>query len=84
MAPPAINWAIYNNLPPKEAHYQLANIHDSHRKSLAIAYITCYSISFTAIIMRFISRRIGRTSYGADDWCIVVAQVRSHHPSTFF
>ena len=82
MAPPAINWAIYNSLPPEEAQYQLENIHDSKRKSMAVAYIICYSISFTAVILRFISRRIGRIPYGADDWFIVLAQVGSQNQST--
>lgn len=73
MAPQAINWAIYNSLPPEEAQYQLAHIHDSKRFSIAIAYIITFPISFMAIIMRFVSRRISQTRYGADDWIMVVA-----------
>ena len=80
MAPQAINWAIYNNLPSKEAKYQLGNIHDSKRQSVAIAYIICYLISVPAVMMRFVSRRIGRIPYQADDWAIVVADVGSSLP----
>ncbi len=83
MAPQAINWAIYNSLPPEEARYQLVHIHDSKRTSVIIAYVICYIISFSAVAMRFISRRIGRIPYKADDWSILVAQVRHSQSSTF-
>lgn len=76
MAPQAINWAIYNSLPPEEAQYQLAHVHDSKRKSIAAAYIACVPIIFLAVILRFVSRRIGRTAYGADDWIMVLGLVR--------
>ena len=79
MASQAINWAIYNRLPPEEAQYQLAHIHDSRRKLIATAYIVCIPIGVIAVIMRFVSRRIGRTAYGADDWFMLGAQVGSHH-----
>lgn len=75
MAPQAINWAIYNSLPPEEAQYQLAHIHDSKRKSIATAYIICVPIIFLAVIMRFVSRRIGRTALRADDWIMVLGLV---------
>ena len=76
MAPPeAINWAIYNSLPPKEAEYQLAHVHDSKRVSLAIAYIICIPTIFLAVLMRFVSRRIGHIKYGADDWMMVLGLV---------
>lgn len=45
---------------------------------MAAAYIISYLISFSAVIMRFISRRIGRISYHSDDWSIVVALVGYH------
>lgn len=76
MAPQQINWAIYDSLPPKEAQYQLAHIHDSRKASVAAAYAVCLPIAFIAVIMRFVSRRIGRVSYGLDDWVIVMAYVR--------
>ena len=82
MAPQAINWAIYNSLPPKEAGHQLANIHDNKRRSLAITLTICYLISFGAVIMRFISKRVGRIQYRADDWSILAALVRALQPST--
>ena len=75
MAPQAINWLIYNSLPPDEAQYQLAHVHDSRKRSIAAAYIVCIPIVFLSVMMRFVSRRIGRTSYGADDWTMVLGLV---------
>ncbi|KAM0799823.1 hypothetical protein BDR22DRAFT_890101 [Usnea florida] len=75
MVPQAINWAIYNSLPPNEAQYQLAHVHDSKRRSIAATYIVCIPIVFLSVMMRFVSRRIGRTSYGADDWTMVLGLV---------
>ena len=75
MAPQAINWAIYNSLPPDEGQYQLAHVHDSRKISIAATYIVCVPISLLSVIMRFVSRRIGRTLYGADDWIMVMGTV---------
>ena len=76
MAPQTfINWAIYNSLPPEEAKYQLAHIKDSKRVATWTAFIFSVSISLLAVIMRFVSRRIARTKYGADDWMMLVALV---------
>lgn len=70
-----INWAIFNALPPDEAQYQLAHIDDNKRVAMATPYIVSLTISFLAVIMRFVSRRIGRAKYGADDWIMLVALV---------
>lgn len=76
MAPQAIiNWTIYKSLPPKEAQYQLSHINDSKTVSLAIAYLICFPIHVLALTMRFVSRRIGRTEYGVDDWTMLVGLV---------
>lgn len=76
MAPQAaVNWATYNSLPPEEAEYQLAHIKDSRRVATLTAYIISVCISLPAVIMRFVSRRIARTKYGADDWIILAALV---------
>lgn len=86
MAPKAIiNWAIYDSLPPEEAQYQLAHINDSRRAAIATAYIICVPIIFLAVVLRFISRRIGRTKYGADDWIMVMGLVITylHNPQWF-
>lgn len=75
MSPQEINWAIYHSLPLEQAQYQLAHIHESKKAEIATSYSICLPIAVVAIIMRFVSRRIGGTTYGADDWVIVVALV---------
>ena len=75
MAPKQINWVIYKSLPADEAQYQLTHIHDSKRISIAVTYTICLPIISIAIILRFVSRRIGRISYGLDDWVMVMAYV---------
>ena len=70
-----INWAIYDSLPPEEAQYQLAHIHESKMASVVVTYAICLPILVLANIMRFVSRRIGRTKYGADDWVMLLASV---------
>ena len=76
MAPQAgVNWATYNSLPPEEAKYQLAHIKDSKKVATLTAYIISVCISLLAVIMRFVSRRIARTKYGADDWIMLTALV---------
>ena len=76
MAPrDVINWAIYNSLPPEEAQYQSAHVHDSKRASIAITFSICLPIQLLAVLMRLISRRIGRTKYGTDDWVMVLGLV---------
>ena len=70
-----INWAIYESLPPEEAQYQLAHINESKRASIVITYVVCIPILVLAIAMRFISRRISRTKYGADDWVMLLGSV---------
>ena len=70
-----INWTIYDSLPPKEAQYQLAHIHESKIASVIVTYAICLPILVLANIMRFVSRRIGRTKYGTDDWVMLIGLV---------
>lgn len=41
------------------------------------AYITCLIIAYTGVALRFLCRRMKRTSLGADDWLILVSLVSS-------
>ena len=76
MAPQAgVNWATYNSLPPEEAEYQLAHLKDSRKVATLTAYIISICITLIAVIMRFVSRRIARAKYGADDRIMLVALV---------
>lgn len=75
MAPQEINWEIYHSLPLEQAQYQLAHVSERQTKEIAATYSICLPLALVAILMRFVSRRIGRSSYGADDWMIIVAMV---------
>ena len=76
MAPQTIiNWAFYNSLPPDQAQYQLAHINDSKAGGVLAAFIISILISLLAVILRFLSRGIGRIKYGADDWFMLAASV---------
>ena len=70
-----INWRFYNSLPRDQAQYQLAHINDSKKVAVLTTYIISTSISLLAVILRFVSRRIGHTKYGADDWIMLAALV---------
>lgn len=39
------------------------------------AYITCLIIAYTGVALRFLCRRMKRTSLGTDDWLILVSLV---------
>ena len=71
------NEAVYAELPPAEARYQLAHIHESRAKDINISHFVCLTIAVVAIALRFLSRRISRTALKMDDWMIVAALVCS-------
>ena len=76
MAPQTIiNSAFYNSLPPDRAEYQLAHISDSKYGGSLAGYIISVLIGVLAVILRFVSRRIGRIQYGADDWTMLAVLV---------
>ena len=75
MATPEVNWAVYKSLPPAEAQYQLYHINESRVQDIVSSHVACLVIAVFAIILRFISRRMSKTSIKADDWMIVAALV---------
>ena len=79
MSTHAINWAVYKSLPPAEAQYQLDHVHESRVRDIVSAHISCFTILAVAIILRFIARRMSKTSIKADDWMIVAALVSGKH-----
>lgn len=72
---PGVNVHIYGHLPPAEAHYQLAHVHESRVYDIVSSHIACLVIAVIAIVLRFVSRRMSKTAIKADDWMIVVALV---------
>ena len=76
MAPQTvINKAFYKNLPPDRARYQLEHLGDSKFGGSLAGYIIAVFIGVLAIILRFLSRGIGRIEYGADDWTMLAVLV---------
>ena len=60
-------------LPPQDIAYQQAHIHDDRSSDIVISHIVCLSLAFTAILLRFLSRHIGKVRLEPDDWMIVAA-----------
>ena len=79
MSQPQINWAVYHSLPSAQAQYQLDHVDESKVNDILASLTSCLVIASTAVILRFISRRMVPTSIRADDWMIVAALVRIHH-----
>ena len=75
MSKPAYNEAISHHLPPAEAQYQLAHIHESRAKELVVSHFICLMIAVVAVTLRFVSRRMSKTPLKMDDWMIVAALV---------
>lgn len=70
-----VNWAVYHSLPPAEAKYQLEHVNQSRVKDIVSSHIACLIIAVIAVVLRFVSRRIAKTSLKADDWMIVAALI---------
>ena len=58
-----------------DIQYQLAHLSDSRVSNIKISVAICLPASCLAVILRFVSRRIGKIPLKADDWCILVALV---------
>ena len=80
MSTPWYNEAIYEELPPAEARYQLAHIHESRAKDINVSHFVCLAIAVTAIALRFLSRRMSKTALKMDDWMICAALVCRAQP----
>ena len=74
---PWYNKAVYAELPPAEARYQLAHIDESRAKDINSSHFVCLAIAVVAVALRFLSRRISKTPLKADDWMIIAALVLS-------
>ncbi|KAK3173075.1 hypothetical protein OEA41_006404 [Lepraria neglecta] len=70
---PQVNWEVYFSLPPAEAQYQLEHIDESKVANIMASLIAGLSISFVAVVLRLISRRMVKTPLKADDWMMVAA-----------
>ena len=57
--------------------YQLQHVQDTRVPGLISSAVICLTLAYTAVALRFLSRRLGHVKLGNDDWCTLVALVRS-------
>lgn len=61
---------------PAQLLYEQQHITDNRTPEMIASHVICLTLAFIAVCLRFLSRRIGRIDYTADDWWIVNALVR--------
>ena len=60
---------------PSEIQYQLAHINDDRASDIVISHAVVLPLAVTAVILRFISRRLCKARLGADDFMIIAALI---------
>lgn len=60
-------------LSPEDVAFQKAHIHDDRSRDIIVSHIICLSLAFIAILLRFLSRHIGKVRLEPDDWMVVAA-----------
>ena len=65
----------YEYFSHEQLQYMKAHITDDATSSVLGANIACLTLSYLAVVLRFLSRRLSRASFGADDWIILGALV---------
>ena len=60
---------------PELIEYFLAHLDDNKKKEIIAVYVPCLFFAYTAVILRFVSRRLIKTAYQWDDWTIVIGLV---------
>ena len=64
--------------PPAALDYQRLHIRDSRVPGLVVSLALCLLAAYVAVVLRFISRQIGKTAWKADDWWLIVGLVSRH------
>ena len=67
------------NLPPAEIEYEEAHISDDDAATIVTAIATCFFVSFVAVTLRLISRRLKHQYLPKDDSMAITALVRSQN-----
>ena len=62
-------------LSPSDIAYQKSHIQDDQRPGMIACYTICLVIMYTAVLLRYTSRRIAGTNLGWDDGWILIALV---------
>ena len=65
------------SLSPSDVQYQKAHIDDEISAEIIVACAVCLTAAYSAVFLRFVSRRTSKTSLEADDYFIVTALVGS-------
>ena len=60
-------------LTPADIAYQKAHIKDDRRGDIIVSHAICITLAFLAVILRFISRKLGKIKIQADDYTIIAA-----------
>ena len=55
-----------------------SDIHDSRVPEVLVPLAVCLSAAYISVVLRFVSRRIGKIPWRADDWWLVVGLVSRH------
>ena len=61
------------HLSPADIFYQKQHIAEDKRPDIIASHVICFSLACIAVCLRFLSRRLAKIQYGADDLLIVVA-----------
>ena len=62
-------------LSPQEIEYQKLHVHDDRSQDIVSSHAICITLAFLAVVLRFLSRKLGKIPIGADDWTIILAFV---------
>lgn len=60
---------------PKELQSQLEHRYQDRAADIVTSNVIMMAAAYVAVFLRFISRRLMRTSIGADDWMMVMGLV---------
>ena len=60
---------------PELIQYFLAHLNDNKKNEIIAVYVPCLFFAYSAVILRFVSRRLIKTPLQTDDWTIVLGLV---------
>ncbi|MCJ1454842.1 hypothetical protein MMC28_005195 [Mycoblastus sanguinarius] len=69
---------------PTEIAFQKAHIHDDQRIEMAVVIAVCLAVAYTAVFLRYVSRRLAGTKFGKDDGWVCAALVSQTLYSTAY
>lgn len=66
------------SLSSSDLLYQQTHVNENKSTEIITACVICLTAAYFAVILRFVSRRLSKTSLQADDYTIIVALVGSN------